>query len=82
MSTFDIGDFSGSQNYSGFVNSTDLFDLYKFNLSKTGSFTISLNNLTNNADLQVINSNGDILYNSNNSDINSEIISIDNFGGG
>ena len=58
MSTFDIGSIIGSKNYSGFVNSTDPFDLYNFNVSRTGSFQLSLSGLSANADIQLLNSSG------------------------
>jgi Subtilase family/Domain of unknown function (DUF4114) len=79
MSTFDLGNLTGSQNYLGAVDSNNPFDLYKFNLSGTGSFKLTLGGLSNNADLEFLNSKGEVLSSSNASGTNSEEISIDNF---
>ncbi len=79
MSNFDLGNLTESQNYLGAVDSNNPFDIYKFNLSGTGSFQLTLGGLSNNADLEFLNSKGEVLSSSNASGTNSEEISFDNF---
>lgn len=81
MFTFD-GNLSGSKNYSGLVDSTDPLDIYKFNLSGSGNFKLAFSSFTNNAYLQIFDSKGESLYQSNTSGTNPETINIDIFGGG
>ncbi|OKH32577.1 hypothetical protein NIES2119_25930 [[Phormidium ambiguum] IAM M-71] len=76
MSNFEIGNLIGSQNYSDFVDSNDPNDIYNFSVGKTGAFSLSLNGLTANADVQLLNKNGNILYTSKANGKNPEAINV------
>ena len=49
--------------YSGTISSSDKEDFYKFTLSSSSTVTISFNGQIQNADVDIINSTGDVLYN-------------------
>lgn len=59
----NLGDQSGLVNrtFSNFVGSTDLEDYLRFSLSSSSSLTVSLSNLQADADLQLLNSSGQVL---------------------
>ncbi|MEG5218482.1 PPC domain-containing protein, partial [Microcoleus sp. ARI1-A5] len=78
MSETNIGALTGSKTYTGTVDSKNIFDLYQFNIKNTGSFQLSVNGLTSNADLFVLNSSGTTLYTSANMGTSAETISVDN----
>ncbi|MFB2836579.1 Calx-beta domain-containing protein [Floridanema evergladense] len=82
MSNFEIGNLIGSQNHSGFIDSTDPNDLYKFNVSKAGAFSLSLNGLTANVDVELLNKNGNVLYTSKANGKNPEAINVNDLGAG
>jgi Subtilase family/Domain of unknown function (DUF4114)/Bacterial pre-peptidase C-terminal domain len=82
MSTFDVGNIFGTQNHSGIVDSASPFHLYNFNLSSSGSFQVSLGGLSNNADVQLLGSSGNILYSSSNSGTTPEQIIVENLAAG
>lgn len=63
MSDLDIGVWNSNQNYAGFVGNSDPFDLYKFSLNSPGKVGVSLNGLSANADLEVLDNKSTILYN-------------------
>jgi hypothetical protein len=67
---YDVGTLSGTRTFTDFVGSTDTSDIYRFSLSGTSNFNLSLTGLSNDADvrlIQDINSNGII-------DSNDEIV--------
>ncbi|MCU0541979.1 MAG: PA14 domain-containing protein [Oscillatoriaceae cyanobacterium Prado104] len=66
MAELNIGALTGSTTYAGTVDSTNIFDLYKFNTNSPGSFKLSIDNLSGNADISLLNSSGTTLYSSSN----------------
>ena len=82
MSDLDIGILNNNQSYAGFVGNSDPFDLYKFSLNSPGKVGVSLNGLSANADLEVLDNRGGVLYNSANGDLSDEVIAIDNLAAG
>jgi len=55
MTELNMGGFTDSTTYKGSVGTTDIDNLYKFNINSPGSFQISLNGLSGNADISVLN---------------------------
>jgi hypothetical protein len=72
----DIGDISGSQSFRDFVGSTDTDDYYRFRATGESdvAFSLSLNGLTGNADVQLLDENGAVLASSANSGNTAETI--------
>ncbi|WP_407886274.1 PPC domain-containing protein, partial [Scytonema sp. NUACC26] len=66
---------STASTYSDWVGSSDTNDYYGFNLSANSSVNLSLNGLTENADVQLLNSSGNVLTSSTSSGTASESIS-------
>ncbi|GET40974.1 PPC domain-containing protein [Microseira wollei] len=82
MSIFDIGSMSSSQNYSGLIGGANPFDLYNFSVKESGSFSLSLNGLSDNADVQLLNSSGEVLYISAALGMSAEAIALNNLATG
>ncbi|HAZ47884.1 MAG TPA: DNA/RNA endonuclease G, partial [Cyanobacteria bacterium UBA11371] len=82
MSIFDIGSLSSSQNYSGLIDGANPFDLYNFSVKESGSFSLSLNGLSDNADVELLNSSGKVLYSSAGLGISAEAIAVSNLAAG
>ncbi|MBD1938468.1 proprotein convertase P-domain-containing protein [Microcoleus sp. FACHB-68] len=82
MSTTDLGNLSGTHNYTGFIDSADLSDWYNFSLNKPGSFSVSLANLSANADVRLLDSNGTVLYSSFLAGTSPEAINADQLAAG
>ncbi|WP_413176349.1 Calx-beta domain-containing protein [Anabaena azotica] len=57
---------SNSSTYIDWVGSIDLYDYYSFNLGVASNFNLKLNGLTANANVQLLNSNGDFIQGSYN----------------
>lgn len=72
---FNIGTLIGNRSYSGFVGSTDTNDYYRFSVSTTSNFSLSLRGLYANADVQLLNSSGVAIASSLNTGTTSESIS-------
>lgn len=49
----NLGDLTGTQTFSGFLDPENLRDDYRFSLTEAKTFTLSLNNLTDNADVRL-----------------------------
>ena len=71
----NIGALSGSQNFADFVGSTDTNDYYRFTLSQGTRFSLSLNGLSANANVHLLNSGGSVLASSVNGGTTAESIS-------
>jgi subtilisin family serine protease len=71
----NIGTLSSSQSFSDFVGSTDTNDYYRFDLSQSSNFSLSLNGLSADADVQLLNSSGTVLTSSANGGTTAESIS-------
>ena len=54
----NIGTLSSSQSFSDWVGSTDTNDYYRFDLSQASNFALTLNGLSDNADVQLLNTSG------------------------
>jgi len=54
----NIGTLSSTQTFNDFVGNIDSNDWYRFSLNNNGAFNLTLNNLTDNADVQLVNSSG------------------------
>ncbi|WP_427162743.1 pre-peptidase C-terminal domain-containing protein [Aliinostoc sp. HNIBRCY26] len=70
----DIGTLSGSQSFNDFVGNIDSDDYYRFSVNVTSSFSLSLSNLIDNADVQLLNSTGTVISSSTLSGSSNETI--------
>ncbi len=74
---FDIGTFTGQATYRGAVNGSDTNDYYRFTLPVAApNFVLALKGLTGDADLQLLDSNGNSLQASSNSGTTAELIQL------
>ncbi|WP_303862102.1 S8 family serine peptidase [Cylindrospermopsis raciborskii] len=71
----NIGTLTGSQTFLDFVGSSDTNDYYRFDLSQTSNFNLSLTGLSADADTQLLNSSGTVIQSSQNGGTASESIS-------
>ncbi|NJK77310.1 MAG: hypothetical protein HC942_29500 [Microcoleus sp. SU_5_6] len=78
MAELNIGALTDSKSYTGSVGTTNIFDLYKFNITSPGSFKFSIDNLSGNADIFLLDNSGATLYSSTNAGNAAETISTDN----
>jgi ELWxxDGT repeat protein len=58
---FDLGTVSGSGVYQDFIGPSDPADVYKFTLAAASSFSLNLTGLTQNLDVELLDSNGALL---------------------
>lgn len=70
----NLGVLSGTQTFSDAVDSSDQNDYYRFELSNSSNFSLSLNGLSEDADVQLLNSAGQVITSSRLSNANSESI--------
>ncbi|GGA04626.1 hypothetical protein CYANOKiyG1_16940 [Okeania sp. KiyG1] len=70
----NIGILSGTRSLRDFLNSFDTRDYYRFDLSTDSNFTLTLNELTADADVQLLNSSGGTFASSSNGGTESESI--------
>ncbi|MEG3982017.1 DUF4114 domain-containing protein, partial [Microcoleus sp. T3B2] len=77
MTELNIGALTDSTSYTGSVDTTNIFDLYKFNINSPGSFKFTIDGLSGNADVFLLNSSGAPLYSSTNAGTEAERISAD-----
>ncbi|ELR97421.1 PPC domain-containing protein [Gloeocapsa sp. PCC 73106] len=60
----NIGTLSGTRSFSDFVGTTDTNDYYRFSLDSTRNFNLSLNGMTADGDVQLLNSSGGVITSS------------------
>ena len=60
----NLGTVSGNITRTGFVGSSDTNDYYRFSVSNSSNFTLALNGLSADADVQLLNSSGVVLQSS------------------
>src|SRR5512136_1385635 len=77
MSDFNIGSLDSSSTYVGNVLSADPTDIYRFTLDAPGSFSLSLGELSADADIKLLDSTGSVLRTSSNSGTSPEVINAD-----
>src|SRR4028118_1895224 len=77
MAELNIGALTDSTSYTGSVDTTNIFDLYKFNINSPGSFKLSIDGLSGNADVFLLNNSGATLYSSTNAGTDAQTISAD-----
>ncbi|MEG4463279.1 S8 family serine peptidase [Microcoleus sp. D3_18cC1] len=77
MAELNIGALADGKTYTGSVGATNIYDLYKFNITSPGSFQFSIDGLSGNADVFLLNSSGETLYSSTNAGTSAETISVD-----
>jgi Domain of unknown function (DUF4114)/Bacterial pre-peptidase C-terminal domain len=65
---------SSSTSYQGWVGSLDTADYYSFSLDKSRDLKLSLNGLSNNGDVKLLNVDGNVIFSSQNSSITAESI--------
>ncbi|WP_228042584.1 S8 family serine peptidase [Tychonema sp. LEGE 07196] len=75
MTELNIGALTDSTSYTGSVDTTNIFDLYKFNINSPGSFKFAIDSLNGNADVFLLNSSDATIYSSTNPGTGAEIIS-------
>jgi hypothetical protein len=73
---YNIGNVSGRYTFTwnDSVSRTDVSDYFKFSLSNTTTFNLTLSNLSTDADVRLLNSNGAEITRSQNSGTNNESI--------
>ena len=71
---YSVGTLSGTRSFSGFVGSSDTNDYYSFYIANTSNFSLSLNGLSADADVVLLNSSGSTIVSSTNSGSTSESI--------
>ncbi|MGB3267590.1 MAG: DUF4114 domain-containing protein, partial [Microcoleus sp.] len=77
MAELNIGALTDSNSYTGSVDTTNIYDLYKFNINSPGSFKFAIDGLSGNADIVLLNDSGETLYSSTNAGTGAETISAD-----
>lgn len=78
MAELNIGELTEGTSYTGSVGTTNIFDLYKFNITSPASFKFSIDGLSGNADIFLLDNSGATLYSSTNAGNAAETISADN----
>jgi trimeric autotransporter adhesin len=71
----NLGVLTGSRAIQEFVGSTDTNDYYRFTLSSSSYFTLNLNGLGADADVQLLNASGTPLITSSDNGVDAEAIS-------
>lgn len=82
LNGFDLGALNGSRSINEFVGNIDTNDYYKFTLGGTGQVDLTLSGLTDNADVQLLNSSNSVIQTSANSGTSNESISVSNLTAG
>ncbi|WP_341524935.1 pre-peptidase C-terminal domain-containing protein [Nostoc sp. UHCC 0302] len=72
----NIGTLNASQSLNEFVGNIDTDDYYTFSLNRSSLFSLNLSNLSDNADVQLINSNRVVFQSSANTGTVNETINI------
>ena len=70
-----IGSLGATQSFSDWVGSSDTNDYYRFTVSQASSFSLNLNGLSADADVQLLSDSGLVLASSANTGSSSEAIS-------
>ncbi|MEB3292409.1 MAG: S8 family serine peptidase, partial [Synechococcales bacterium] len=70
-----VGVLSSNLAFQDFVGRTDPDDYYRFDLSQASTFSLALNNLAENADVQLLNSAGQVIAVGERNDTTPELIS-------
>ncbi|WP_198805169.1 pre-peptidase C-terminal domain-containing protein [Leptolyngbya sp. BL0902] len=60
----NVGNLVGTQTFNDFVGGADPNDYYRFTLTNTATFSLSLSGLTADADVQLLNSSGSVITSS------------------
>jgi trimeric autotransporter adhesin len=71
---YDLGGLTDSLIVQESVGGNDIGDLYQFTVGTTGEYSFTLDGLSANADLLILNSNGELLAISENTDIAEEML--------
>ena len=71
----NIGTLNNPQSFNDFVGNIDTDDYYKFNLNNNSQFNLNLSGLIDNADVQLLNSNGNVIQTFNQPGNASEVVS-------
>ncbi|MBD2102024.1 SBBP repeat-containing protein [Leptolyngbya sp. FACHB-261] len=69
-----LGRLTGPRSYTNFVGNPDSVDYYRFNVGVRSTFNLTLNGLRNNANVQLLSGQGNVLQASNRPGANPEII--------
>lgn len=71
----NIGTLSGTKSFSDGVSSADVDDYYRFTLNNTNNFSLNLSGLSANADIQLLDTNGNVIQSSSNTSSSNETLS-------
>lgn len=74
MGANNLGILSGNRSVQGSVGGADSSNLYRFEMPKTGQFDLSVTNMIANANVQLIDSQGNVIDKSGNSENQTESI--------
>ncbi|MBE9141881.1 Calx-beta domain-containing protein [Planktothrix mougeotii] len=70
----NIGTLSGTRSFSGWVGSTDTNDYYRFYVGSTSNFNLTLNGLSADADVQLLDANNGLIQSSTHGSTTAESI--------
>jgi hypothetical protein len=70
----NLGVLIGNRSFQDFVGGVDANDYYRFDLTQNSEFTLTLNGLTADADVQLLDSSGDVITSSSSSSSTAESI--------
>lgn len=70
----NLGNLNGIRNFSDFVGAIDTNDYYRFTLNSNSNFSIVIDSMTANADLQLLNSSGGVIESSTTGGLTEEAI--------
>ena len=73
----DMGLLIGSESFQDFVGTSDINDYYRFTLSEESLFNLTMDGLSADADVQLLDSNGQLIQGSYNSSAGAEAIERD-----
>ncbi len=70
----NLGVLSGNRSFQDFIGGTDTNDYYRFELTQGSEFTLTLNGLSADADVELLDSSGDVITSSSKSSSTAESI--------
>ena len=70
----NIGNLSSTQTFSDFIGTADTNDFYRFTLTNNSNFSLTLNGLSGDADVELLDINGNLIQNSTNGGTTADTI--------
>jgi len=76
VSARDIGNLNGTKSFKDFVGNNDTQDYYRFNLSKSSHFNLSLTGMASDADVELMRKDGSVITGSAHGSSSNEAINL------